>query len=64
VLRNFYYIILVGPSPAPGLWMHMMRRSMPLWRSGREDEVAGGVVGALHIFLCFFQATFWHSVKQ
>jgi len=37
---------LVGPSPAPGLCMHMFRRAMPLWRVRREDEVAEGVVGA------------------
>jgi len=23
---------LVGPSPAPGFWMHSLRRNMPLWR--------------------------------
>jgi len=55
---------LVGPSPAPGLCMHIFRRAMPLWRLRREDEVVGGVVGALHFFLCFFQASFWQEGEQ
>ena len=42
----------------------MLRRAMPLWRVPREDEVAGGVVGALHVFLCFFQASFWQEEEQ
>jgi len=44
--------------------MHMLRRAMPLWRVRREDEVEGGVVGALHVFLCFFQASFWQEEEQ
>ena len=55
---------LVGPSPAPGSWMHRFSSSMPLWRARRSASVAGGMVGALHVFLCFFQASFWHSAEQ
>ena len=55
---------LVGPSPAPGSWMHLLRRSMPLWRIRNSDSLAGEVVGALHFFLCFFHAAFWHSAEQ
>ena len=55
---------LVEQSPAPALCMHMLRRAMPLWRVRREDEVAGGEVGALHVFLCFFQASFWQEGEQ
>jgi len=55
---------LVGPSPAPGLCMHIFRRAMPLCRVRREEEVAGGVVGALHVFLCFFHADFWQEGEQ
>ena len=44
--------------------MHIFRRAMPLWRVRREEEVAGGEVGALHVFLCFFHADFWHSAEQ
>ena len=29
-----------------------------------SDSLAGGVVGALHVFLCFFHAAFWHSALQ
>jgi len=55
--REFYFgnrnstTTLVGPSPAPDLCMHIFKRAMPLWRVRREEEVAGGVVGALHAFL-------------
>ena len=44
--------------------MHIFRRAMPLWRVRREEEVAGGEVGALHVFLCFFHSDFWHSAEQ
>ena len=44
--------------------MNIFRREMPLWRVRREEEVAGGVVGALHVFLCFFQASFWQEGEQ
>ena len=55
---------LVGPSPAPDLCMHIFRRAMPLWRLRSSASVAGGLVGALHVFLCFFHADFWHSDEQ
>jgi len=55
---------LVGPSPAPGLCLHMLRRAMPLWRVRREEEVEGGEVGALHVFLCFFHANFWQEGER
>jgi len=55
---------LVGPSPAPDLCMHMLRRSMPLWRVWSSASVAVRVVGALHVFLCFFQASFWQEGEQ
>ena len=55
---------LVGPSPAPGSWMHRLRRSMPLWRLRNSASLAGGLVGALHVFLCVFHAAFWHSALQ
>ena len=55
---------LVGPSPAPDLCMHIFRRETPLWRARREEEVAATPVGALHVFLCFFHADFWHSALQ
>ena len=54
----------MGPSPAPGSWMHRLRRSIPLTRVRRSASVAGGEVGALHVFLCFFHADFWHSAEQ
>ena len=54
----------VGPSPAPDLCMHIFRRAMPLWRVRRSASVAGGVVGALHVFLCFFHASFWQEGEQ
>jgi len=44
--------------------MHMLRRAMPLWRVRREEEVAGGVVGGLHVFLCFFHADFMQGREQ
>jgi len=44
--------------------MHIFRRAMPLCRVRREEEVAGGEVGALHVFLCFFQASFWQEGEQ
>jgi len=44
--------------------MHIFRRAMPLWRVRREDEVAGGEVGGLHVFLCFFHADFWQEGEQ
>ena len=47
---------LVGPSPAPGSWMHRLRRSMPSRRIRNSASLAGGLVGALHVFLCFFHA--------
>ena len=68
--REFYFgnrnstTTLVGPSPAPDLCMHIFKRAMPLWRVRREEEVAGGVVGALHAFLCFFHADFWQEGEQ
>jgi len=37
---------------------------MPLCKTLNSSSVAGGLVGALHVFLCFFQAIFWHSVEQ
>ena len=40
--------------PAPGRCMHMLRRAM----------ASGGVVGALHVFLCFFHAAFWQEGEQ
>ena len=55
---------LVGPSPAPGSWMHRLRRSMPLWRLRNSASLAGGLVGALHVFLCFFHADFWQEGEQ
>jgi len=45
--------------------MHRLRRSMPLlWRVRNSASLAGGLVGALHVFLCFFHADFWHSAEQ
>jgi len=55
---------LVGPSPAPDLCMHIFRRAMPLWRVRSSACEVGGLVGALHVFLCFFHADFWHSAEQ
>jgi len=55
---------LVGPSPAPDRCMHIFRRATPLWRVRSSATVAGGEVGALHVFLCFFHASFWHSPEQ
>ena len=57
-------ITLVGPSPAPGSWMHRLRRSMPSCRTRRSASFAASLVGALHVFLCFFHADFWHSAEQ
>ena len=37
---------------------------MPLWRVRSSAWVAGGVVGALHVFLCFFHADFWQEEEQ
>jgi len=49
---------LVGPSPAPGSWMHRFSSSYMLsWKVQRSASVAGGVVGALHVFLCFYTST-------
>jgi len=42
----------------------MLRRAMPLWRVRREEEVEGGEVGALHVFLCFFHANFWQEGER
>jgi len=55
---------LIGPSPVSGLCMHKFGRAMSLWRVRREDEVVGGEVRALHVFLCFFQASFWQEGEQ
>jgi len=55
---------LVGPSPAPGSWMHRLRRSMPSCKTRNSATLVGGVVGAFHVFLCFFHADFWHSALQ
>jgi len=37
---------------------------MPLWRVRNSASVAGGVVRALHVFLCFFQASFWQEGEK
>jgi len=55
---------LVGPSPAPGSWMHRLRRSMPSWRARNSASLDGGLVGALQTFLCFFHADFWQEGEQ
>ena len=55
---------LVGPSPAPDLCMHIFSNAMPLWRVRSSASVAGGEVGALHVFLCFFHADFWQEEEQ
>jgi len=55
---------LVGPSPAPGSWMHRLRRSMPSCKTRNSASFAASLVGALHVFLCFFHADFWHSALQ
>jgi len=54
----------VGPSPAPGLCMHMFSSSIPLCKTSNSASLAGGVVGALHVFLCFFHADFWQEGEQ
>jgi len=44
--------------------MHMFRRDMPLCRVRRLASVEAGLVGALHVFLCFFHADFMQGREQ
>jgi len=37
---------------------------MPLCNSRSSASVAGGLVGALHVFLCFFHADFCQKGEQ
>ena len=55
---------LVGPSPAPGSWMHRFSSSMPSCKTRNSASLDGGLVGALQTFLCCFHADFWHSAEQ
>ena len=37
---------------------------MPSWRIRNSASLAGTLVGALHVFLCFFHADFWQEGEQ
>ena len=44
--------------------MHRLRRNMPSCKTRKSASLAAALVGALHVFLCFFHADFWHSEEQ
>jgi len=42
----------------------MFSKAIPLCKTRNSASLAGGLVGALHVFLCFFHADFWQEGEQ